>query len=192
MRRPPHLEPLPAARKWRAITVATLVFAPGYWLMLAGLVSLASEDTDAGPSASAVAFGIAMIPFVFMVLAFLSEHPAAPVAVLKAMGLALLIGIVVSALAGDAVTGIIAGVGAGGICALRRDEPQTTGARVWAVVIAALYTYVLVRSIGAPALVPAVVFPLTALGLADHLAERRRERTSTTPPEAPGARTPAR
>ena len=38
------------------------------------------------------------------------------------MGLCLLVGIPVSALAGDAVSGIVAGVGAGGIAALRADE----------------------------------------------------------------------
>ena len=37
------------------------------------------------------------------------------------MGLCLLVGIPVSAFAGDAVTGIVAGVGAGGLVALRRD-----------------------------------------------------------------------
>jgi hypothetical protein len=170
------LEPISPQRKWRAITVATLVFAPGYWATLAGLVALASDETDTEPPAAAIAFGLALIPFVFLALAFLSEHPRAPIAVLKAMGMALLVGLVVSAFAGDGVTGIIAGVGAGGICALRRDDPQTTHARVWGVVIAAGYTFVLVRTVGAAALVPAVAFPLTALGIADHLSERRSER----------------
>lgn len=189
---PPHLEPLPAPRKWRAITIATLVFAPGYWAVLAGLVALASDGSDTGPPASAIAFGLAVIPFVFIALAFLSEHPRAPMAVVKAMGAALLVGLLVSAFAGDAVTGIVAGVGAGGISALRRDDPHTTRARVWAVVIASAYTFTLVRTIGAPALVPAVAFPLTALGLADHLSERRRERSSTTEPAASASRAPVR
>ena len=35
----------------------------------------------------AIALGLALIPFVFIVLAFLSEHPSAPGAVVKAMGL---------------------------------------------------------------------------------------------------------
>jgi hypothetical protein len=191
-RLPPHLEPLPPQRKWRAIAIATLVFAPGYWAMLAGLVALASDDAETEPPASAIAFGIALIPFVFIALAFLSEHPRAPMAVLKAMSLAMLVGPVVSAFAGDAVTGIIAGVGAGGICALRRDDPQTTRARVWAVVIASAYTFVLVRTVGAPALVPAAAFPLTALGLADLVSERRGERTEALPPAASAPRTRAR
>jgi hypothetical protein len=171
-----RLEPVTPERKWRAITIATLVFAPGYWAILAGLVALASDDTTTEPPVAAIAFGIALIPFVFIALAFLSLHPRAPMAVLKAMGTTLLVGAIVSAFAGDAVTGIIAGVGAGGACALRRDDPQTTRARMWAVAIAAAYTFVLVRTIGAPALIPAAAFPLTALGIADHLSERRAQR----------------
>jgi hypothetical protein len=186
------LEPLSPQRKWRAITIATLVFAPGYWATLAGLVALASDDTATEPPAAAIAFGLALVPFVFVVLAFLSEHPRAPVAVLKAMGLAVLVGPVVSAFAGDAVTGVIAGVGAGGACALRRDDPQTTRARAWAVAIAAAYTFVLVRTLGAPALVPAVAFPLTALGIADHLSERRTDRAGLLRPQAPRSDSPAR
>jgi hypothetical protein len=45
-----------------------------------------------------------------------------------------------------------------------------------AVLIASLYTFVLVRTAGPIALLPAPVFPFTGIGLADHLAERRRER----------------
>jgi hypothetical protein len=176
------LEPLTPERKWRAITIATIVLAPAYWAILAGLVALASDDRATEPPAAAIAFGIALIPFVFIALAFLSEHPRAPMAVVKAMGLALLVGLVVSAFAGDAVTGVIAGVGAGGTRALRRDEPQSAAARWWAVAIAAGYTFVLVRTIGAPALIPSVAFPLTALGIADHLSERRAERAG--PPSA--------
>ena len=52
----------------------------------------------------------------------------APGGRLRAMGLCLLVGIPVSALAADAVTGIVAGVGAGGIVALRADEPRRVAA----------------------------------------------------------------
>ena len=190
MRRTARLEPLPPARKWRAITIATLVFAPGYWAMLAGLVALASDEPETGSAGAAIAFGLAVIPFVFIALAFLSEHPEAPRAVLRAMGLALLVGPVTSAFAGDGVTGIIAGVGAGGVAALRRDDPATTASRWWGVAVATAYTFVLVRWVGAGALVPAVVFPLTALGLADHVVERRQDRPRTAPPTASGAPRP--
>ena len=61
------------------------------------------------------------------------------------MGLSLLVGIPVSALAPDAVTGLVAGVGAGGIAALRADQPHgVEGARARGVAVSA-YAFVMVR-----------------------------------------------
>ena len=171
------MEPLSPRRKWRAITLATLVLVPAYWMLLAGIVS-ASPDVEGGIAnpAAAVAAGLSLIPFVFIVLAFMSQHPHAPRAVLRGMGLCLLVGVMVSAVAADAVTGIVAGVGAGGVASLRSDVDDAWRPRAMAVLIASLYTFVLVRTAGPIALLPAPVFPFTAIGLADHLAERRRER----------------
>jgi hypothetical protein len=179
--------PLSPRRKWRAITVATLLLVPGFWVLLAALVALAVDGGGApgGPGApdvgAALAFGLAMVPFVFVALAWLSEHPRPPGAVLRAMGLALVVGIPVSALAADAVTGLVAGVGAGGIVALRADPPARLRYRVVAVVLAAGYTFVLARTAAVLALLPAPVFPFTAIGVADHVAElseRRHEQGS--------------
>ena len=83
--------PLSPQRKWRAITLATLLLVPGYWAIVAALVSLGAEDRRATPNAGPlIAFGLCLLPFVFIVLAFLSEHPNAPGASAKAMGMALL------------------------------------------------------------------------------------------------------
>ena len=188
--------PLAPDRKWRAIALASVLLAVAYWSLLAGLVQLASDDADAGgPQAgAAIALGLSLIPFVFVVLAFLSEHPRASTAVLKAMGLALLVGIPVSAVAADAVTGIVAGAGAGGIAALRADDVHDRRTRVVALLFATAYTFILVRTIGAAALLPAPVFPFTCLGLADHFAERREERAQGTdiavPAQGNGRRSP--
>lgn len=173
------LQPVTPARKWRAIVITTLVLVPAFWALLAGLVAIADVDTD--PSgrpepAAAIAFGVALLPFVFVVGAFLSQHARAPQAAVRAMGMCLLVGIPVSALAGDAVTGIVAGVGAGGIVALRRDEPENWKMRAGAIAMASAYTFVLVRAAGPIALLSAPVFPFTAIGLADWFAVRRAER----------------
>lgn len=174
---PRGVETLPPAKKWRAITLATLLLVPGYWAILVGLVVANTENPslDINPGA-AVALGLALVPFVFVVLAFMSEHPRAPGAVLRAMGLALLVGLPISALAGDAVTGIVAGVGAGGVVALRADMAHSMKARALAVLIAAAYTYVLVRAAGPVALLPAPILPFTGIGIADHLSERKMAR----------------
>jgi hypothetical protein len=174
---PEGAQPLPPFKKWRAITLATLLLVPAYWSMLLGLVVAASKDSslDINPGA-AIALGLALIPFVFVVLAFLSEHPRASGAVIKAMGLALLVGIPVSALAADAVTGIVAGVGAGGTVALRTELTYSLKARAVAVLLASAYTFVLVRAAGPVALLPAPILPFTSIGIADHLSERKAER----------------
>lgn len=171
------LEPLEPARKWKAITIATLVLAPGFWGMLVGLVAIASTETEAEPNAAAaIALGFALIPFAFIALAFLSWHPRAPMAVVKAMGLSLLVGVVVSAVAADGVTGLVAGMGAGGVVALRADALHRWRPRAAAVTFAAAYSYLLARTVGSLVLISAPVFPFTAVGLADLWVEWRAER----------------
>lgn len=185
-RAPSGFEPLSPQRKWRAITLATLLLAPATWSLLVGLVAAADDDGGAASQpASAIALGLALIPFVYIVLAFASQHPMAPSAVLKAMGLFLLVGIPVSALAADAVTGIVAGVGAGGVVALRADPGHDWRLRAGAVAIGAAYCFVLARVAGPVVLVAAPIFPFTGIGLADHFAEWRREAERRTTDDEP-------
>jgi hypothetical protein len=171
--------PLTPKRKWQAITVATLVLVPGFWGMLAGMVSAVrdGEDgvTDAPNAGAALAFGVAVIPFVFIALVFLSGHPRGPGAVVRAMGLALLVGIPASAIAADAVTGIVAGVGAGAVVALRPEPDVGWRPRAVGVFVAAGYTFVLLRTTAELALLAAPVFPITAVGLTDQFVLWRRQ-----------------
>ena len=92
------LEPLPPRKKWRAITIATLALLPAYLSIVVGLVAVASDRPDAPPAGPAIAFGLGLLPFVFVALAFLSSHPRAPGAAAKAMALSLLVGIPVAAI----------------------------------------------------------------------------------------------
>lgn len=169
-------EPLSPRRKWRAILLATLALIPVHWAVLAGLVSLASDDPKAPEPAPFIALGLALVPFVFLVLAFTSEHPRAAAAVVKAMALFLLVGIPVSGLAADAVTGLVAAVGAGGVVALRLDQGHNMKARALAVVAVTVYVFMLLRTVGDVALLLAPALPFTSIGVADHLSERRAER----------------
>jgi hypothetical protein len=170
-------EPLSPRKKWRAILLATLLLAPAYWSLLAGLVSVASEDRRGAPNAGPfIAFGLCLIPFVFVVLAFLSEHPRAPGAIVGAMVLTLLVGIPVSALAADAVTGFVAGVGAGGVVALRSDLSHDWKSRALAVAVVSACVFVLVRTVPDMILLIAPALPFASIGVADHLTESRKER----------------
>jgi hypothetical protein len=167
--------PLSPRHKWRAITLATLLLVPAFWGVLAGIAATTSNEVGAPNPGPLFAFGFALIPFVFIALAFLSEHPAAAGGVAKALLLAVLVGIPVSAGA-DAITGLVAGVGAGGIPALRADADHNWRARAIAVLVATVFAYVLLRTAGPVALLFAPVLPFTSIGVADHLSEGRRER----------------
>ena len=167
--------PLSPRRKWRAITIATLLVVPSFWAVLAGIASATSDETNAPSPGPLFAFGFSLVPFVFLALAFLSEHPRAPSAVAKAMVLAVVVGIPVSA-ATDAVTGLVAGIGAGGVAALRADADHNWKARGLAILAATVYVFVLLRAAGEIALLTAPVLPFTGIGVVDHLSERRRER----------------
>jgi hypothetical protein len=123
-----------------------------------------------------IAVGLCIIPFVFVVLAFLSEHPRAPGAVVWAMLLTLAVGIPVSAVAADAVTGFVAGVGAGGVVALRSDLHHDWKMRTLAVALVSAYVFVLVRTVPGVALLVAPALPFVSIAVADHLTERRKER----------------
>ena len=170
------IAPLSPQQKWKAITIGTIVLLPAFWGTLIGLVSVASDDAGVTNPAAFIAFGLALVPFAFLALAFVSRHPAAPMATVKPMCLFLLVGIVVSAVAADAVTGLVAGAGAGGIVALRASEVGTWKTRALGVVFACVYTFVLARMAGAIILISVPAFPFTSIGLADHFAERRQAR----------------
>ena len=169
-------DPITPARKWRAITLATLLLVPAYWSVMYGVLTFAADETDRPSGASgaaALAFGLAVIPFVYIVLAFMSLHPRAPMAVVKAMTMTIVVGAPVSALAVDAVTGLVAGIGAGGICALRTDDLESTRSRIYGVATVAFYVFVLVRLVAPAAVLAAPILPFTVIGLIDHLAQRR-------------------
>jgi len=80
------MAPLSSRAKWRSITLATLVLVPAYWFLLAGVVSAASKKGPGPTAAPFIAFGLCLIPFVFVVLAFTSGHPRAPGAVVRRWG----------------------------------------------------------------------------------------------------------
>lgn len=168
--------PLPPKRKWRAILLSTVLLAPGLWAIVIGLVAGASDDRNAPAAVPFIAFGLAILPFVFVALAFLSEHPRAASAILRAMALSLLVGLPVLALAGDVVTGLVAGCAAGGAAALRMEIVHTARSRAVAVLCATAYAFVMVRVAPEATIIVAPVLPFTSIAIADHLRERRLER----------------
>lgn len=170
-------EPVSPRRKWMAIGVATVLLVVSYSAMLIAFVT--SEADDATGGAAAFALGAALVPFVFLVLAFVSGHRRASGAVLKAMGLSLLVAIPVSAIMQDVVTGLVAGFGAGGAVALRAEPEHTRKSRAIAVALVSLYVAVLVRVIIEAGLIAGATLPLVSIGIADSFVEFRAKQNAS-------------
>lgn len=151
-----------------SIAVATVLMYLSYSSLLLGL----SDDSTAADRTAAIGLGLAIVPFVFVSLAFGSRHRRAPAAVLGSMGVwmavSLTFGLVSLAL------GISIGFGAAGIIGLRRDEPHSVVARLWGLLAGLAYTMVLTLLSPALGLFAAGTVPLIALGFADRIAETRR------------------
>lgn len=154
---------------------ATVVVLLSYWAIV--LASLVAAQDDGPPAGPGFALGFSLIPVAFLVLAFGSVHRSAPVAVLKAMGLALAVGVPLGALT-DPATALVAGFGAGGVVALRRDEPQTVRSRAIAVALVTVYVFVLLRTFLQAGLFGAPFLPIVAVGMADYVVEQRAARAA--------------
>jgi hypothetical protein len=156
-------------RKWFAIAIATVASLVSYSFILFAFVAGSTEGgPDPGP---ALALGLGLVPFVFLLAAFLTRHPRAPGAVLKAMGLWAVVGIPIAAL--DIVTGLVAGFGAGAVITIRAEEEHTTKSRIIAVALAAVYSLILIQFAPDAALVGGAMLPFLAVGVADSFAERK-------------------
>jgi hypothetical protein len=158
--------PLTLRGRWVAITAATIVMQFSFWPILTAATAAGIQDADGG---GLLAFGLALVPFAFGVLAFASRHPSAPSAVLKAMGLFIVIGVPVTLL--NAALGLVLGLGAGGIVALRPADPPATAWRWKATAAAAVYILLLLFVAPDFAVISASVLPFGVLGLVDQAAE---------------------
>lgn len=168
-----HPDAISWRRKWTAIAVATLLVAVSTWSLVLGVVASDSDELDAPAAGPPIAVGLALGPLVFLALALLSRHREAPVAVLKAMGLALAAALFVSVVAQDIVTGVVAAYGAGGVAALRSEPVHNWKARSLGVALAVVYVFVLVRVVAPLGVALAPFTPLTAVAIADIFVEYR-------------------
>jgi hypothetical protein len=162
-------EPLTPRRRWGVLTAATALMFLSYSSIVE---SLGAGDAD---GAGLLWLGMAVVPFVFLVLAFGSRHPRAPGATGKAMGLFLLVALPLGL--ANVVAGLVAGFGAGAVIALRPDEGVTSYRRRWiAVASATVYVLVLLLlSSQVPVLAPfavvsGAVLPLAVVGIADEIS----------------------
>jgi hypothetical protein len=162
-------------RKWTAIAVATLLLMISFWSLVIAFVAGAEED---GPDPAApFSLGIALVPFVFAALAFLSRRENAPVEVLKAMGMWLLVGLTLGLV--TVVLGLVAGYGVGGMFTLRAEEVHRWRPRLAAIGLASVYVLVLLLFAPGLGIVTGSIIPFVALGFADQYSERKAAAAAT-------------
>lgn len=164
-------------RRWTAVAVSTLVMTGSTWLIVYAFVVGAVEDTEATPGPP-FALGLALVPFAFVALVFLSGHTAGGSAIVAAMLVAVPVALVVSAVARDVVSGTAAGYGAGAVVALRREPHHSLRGRIVAVVLMTTYVAALLRFIPAAGLLGGSLLPFASVAIADSVVEWRiAERT---------------
>jgi hypothetical protein len=163
--------------RWLAIVTASIVMQFSYW---PAIFALAASHADEPVPLDLALFGLTFVPRVFIVLAFLSRHPRAPGAVLKAMGLFLLVGAPVVLV--NPLVGFAAGFGAGGIAALRRPEDAPLRPRVIALTATCVYLLGLVLvGLTDLAIMSAAAVPLAVLGIADEVTVGRAAQGAERP-----------
>ncbi len=121
--------------------------------------------------------GLAIAPFAFIALGFISRNPAAPKRVLQAMGLLLVVGLSIGLL--DPVFGAAVGFGIGGALVLNRpDIPRLMYWRFGAVVFLAMYTVVLFVVALPAGVLAGALLPFLMIGFADEYAAWSADRSS--------------
>jgi len=165
--------------------IATLIAVISYWSIIFAFVvtdlegtelELESSVTAAGP----FALGLALVPFAFLALAFVSNHPRAPGAVFKAMMVSIPAALAFG-LFGIPV-GLVAGFGLGGALALRLDEVHRIRLRWLMVTGAILYTFVVGLISAQASLFAGGFIPFAASGLADMISEYQKEQAERGSP----------
>jgi hypothetical protein len=154
-------------RNWTAIGVGTLI-------VFVASVAYATAFVDEDGRAEEVDFtlvgvGLAIVPFVFLAAAFISQNPVAPKRVLQAMILFLAVALSVGLL--EPVLGAAIGFAAGGALTLRPPPAGRVAAwRTAAVFFTGAYLLVLLVLIPPGGVFAASVVPLVMIGAADEYA----------------------
>jgi len=154
-------------RNWIAIIAATPLMMFSYFTYGASFVDGEGDRTSIQLELAAI--GLAIAPFVFIVLGFVSRNPYAPKRVLQSMGLLLLVGLSIGLL--DPLLGATTGFGLGGALVLNR--PDVTRLMFWrlgAVGFTSIYTMILLVVALPAGVFTGAILPLMMIGFADEYA----------------------
>ena len=156
-------------RIWLGIAVATMFQSISYGSIIVGAVASLSEgDVPAGP---AFAVGFALVPVVCLAAAFISAQQRASMAVLKGMGIWLILGLPLSL--ANPIVGLATGFTAAGVFTIRPTALRPGRARWFAVLLTAAYLLLLVAILPQAAILAGALTPLVAIRAADIYTERK-------------------
>ena len=156
-------------RSWLAIGLATLVVMVSYSSLLVAIVASRSDTPEA--SGPAFALGFALVPIAYVALAFVSGRRNAPMQVLKAMGVWLVVGMPL--VLANPIFGLAVGYGSAGVPTLRVRPTDSWKARIVAVLLVAAYSLAMLQIIPPLGLLSGGLLPLASLGLADYYTQNR-------------------
>jgi hypothetical protein len=163
-------DPLSSRGRWVVIAVATAVMQLSYWPAVAAAWA---DPTDDVVTAGMIV-GLSAVPFVFMLVAFASRHPRAPWAVVRAMGLFVVVALPLGML--HVASGVAAGYAAGGLAALRAPEGLRSRPARISMVVAITFSITILLAVALEVgLVLGALLPFPAIGLADRAASRRAQ-----------------
>ncbi|MDY7105264.1 MAG: hypothetical protein S0880_29105 [Actinomycetota bacterium] len=160
-------------RNWMAIAFATLVMMVSYFAYAAGFAG--TEDDPDAINPTAIGFGLALAPFVFVILALVSGNFGGTRRVIGAMGLLLVAGLAFGLL--SPVLGAAVGFALGGAVTLKEPPVhRVLSWRLWSVALTLVYTFVLLVAVTPAGVFTGGVLPLVLVGFADEYAVWRSER----------------
>jgi hypothetical protein len=151
-------------RNWIALALGTVAQMFSYFPYAAAFIPPAGEDQAVDPAL--LGLGIAVAPFVFVIIGFVSKNPRAPRMILISMGLLLAVGLSVGLIA--PALGAGAGFGVGAALTLRLpDIPDQLRRRLVGVALAVAYTAVLLFVATPAGVLTGAILPMLMVGLAD-------------------------
>jgi hypothetical protein len=137
-------------------------------ILLGAIAAGTDQDVAAGP---AFALGFGLVPIVFVIIAFGSKAESAPVSIVKAMLLWVVIALPIGLL--NPITGLTAAFGAGAAVTFRKSDYHRRWIRAAAVAISTIYVTALVFIFTQAGIFAGAVTPLLAIKAADLYMERR-------------------
>lgn len=151
-------------RNWLAIALATVAMMFSYFPYAA---AFADSDGESGTiNMGLVAIGLAVAPFVFVLLGFVSANKAAPRRVMQSMVLLPLVGLGVGLLSPAVGATAAFGVGAA-LCLNPPDAPYVYRWRMGAVALTVVYTTILLITVTPAGVFTGGLLPLMMVGFAD-------------------------